>query len=708
MTDTTRAASTPTLPPEDLLKDPLLTGLPRDPAGRPMLGGIPLLRCIGRGGMGCVYFAVHPRLQVDVAVKVLPFHLAQRDASIAARFLSEARMAAALASDHLVRVLDVNVEGATHYLVMEYVNGETAGARLKRIKTAYTERDALDVVIAATRGLAAAHEKGIIHRDIKPDNIIIPHGELSKAKLADLGLAKPESGRADAVETMPDVAMGTPGFMAPEQAENARSAGPTADVFSVGATLFALLTMRPPFQGASVIATLRDTIEKPAPPAPSNVSAALRAVIDKCLQKNPKDRYANAKDLLTALLALRKKPAEAPRSQALVYIAAAAASMIVVIVAVVALRKGPPPVPPPPDTSKRAAFDEYWRAADVALTLAHARDDAAAWSAVAEAAGKAESVAPGPAETTKARELAADARRHVEAIRQRTEQRYADLMKSGQAAKFPMEAIRAYQDALAIKPGDEAATKAIARVQESMRKDDPKRYTLKFAPHTGDRLVGRSESHSTTKGARQTTHRRDSGSAVTTYVLVNNTRLTKKTVEIPELTTETWIDTGRPTKTISPLQGRKITISMKDGKLVHEGAEGLDEKFLKNLRLDDDQTFYLPRRPVALGDSWEVDPSEFRGTLMVRFNVLDLPSGKVLLTLKEVKEIDHRMCAVIGTSLELRTKAIEFRMAGELIIWLDRGYVLSNKAAGTTKMNMPGENDMESQISVEEIVTVKE
>ncbi len=274
--------------------------LPRDADGRPTVGRIPLERRIGKGGMGAVYYAVHPRLHVPVAVKILPHHLLEEDPSLADRFVSEARIAAALENENIVRVYDVDREGPTFFLVMAYVDGESAGSIL-RARGRLAESDALALITAATRGLAAAHARGIIHRDIKPDNILVPReGGLASAKLADLGLAKP-LGSGKSIGTTANVAMGTPGYMSPEQIDDARSVGPAADVFSMGATLYALLAGSAPFTGTSVASILRDTGTAEPPPLPADVGAATRTIVARCLEKNPGRRYAGGADLLAAL-----------------------------------------------------------------------------------------------------------------------------------------------------------------------------------------------------------------------------------------------------------------------------------------------------------------------------------------------------------------------------------------------------------------------
>ncbi len=305
MSDSSRLTPlTPSLPPEDLSQDRLLSVLARDEQGRPVLGRIPIICRLGRGGMGAVYYAIHPRLNLEVAVKVLPFNLVEQDPRLVERFVAEARMAASLTSDHIVRVLDVDHERDTHFLVMEFVAGESAGAYLKRVKSrgraALDEVEAIEIVTAATKGLAVAHARGIIHRDIKPDNIMIPTGARTRAKLADLGLAKPDGGGAS-LGTASHVAMGTPGYMAPEQAEDAKTAGPPADVFSMGATLYALLTGRAPFAGSSLAVILRDTAIKEPEPLPPTVGAATRALVARCLAKDPKHRFTNGAELLAAL-----------------------------------------------------------------------------------------------------------------------------------------------------------------------------------------------------------------------------------------------------------------------------------------------------------------------------------------------------------------------------------------------------------------------
>jgi len=307
-------------PPDDLSQDKLLATLPRDADGRPAIGGYSLLRKIGVGGMGAVYHALNPRLKREVAIKILPFHLVEQEQTLVTRFQAEARMAAQLDSPHVVQVLDVGEDTGLHYFVMQFVAGESAGGYLKRVKAqgqaSLPERDALDIVTGACRGLAAAHQKGIVHRDVKPDNILIPTGRLSAAKIADLGLAKPE-GSGHTFGTLSHVAMGTPGYMAPEQAEDARTAGAPADVFALGATFYALIAGRPPFVGTSLVATLRAAAEEDPPELPATVSPAVKNLIGRCLEKDPPDRYPDCIALLAALERVIQDPitGETPSSR---------------------------------------------------------------------------------------------------------------------------------------------------------------------------------------------------------------------------------------------------------------------------------------------------------------------------------------------------------------------------------------------------------
>lgn len=288
--------------PQDLSRDPLLGNAPRDAAGRPVLGGIPLLARLGHGGMGAVYYGRHPRLQEDVAVKVLLL----LDAGGVERFQREARLAFKLSSSYIVRVHDVNEQNGLHYMVMEYVCGCSAQDYLERIQgeeaRGIEEAEALAIVTAATRGLAAAHEEGIIHRDIKPANILIPRArqedalELARAKLSDLGLAKTSGLQG---MTASGAGLGTIGFMAPEQYLRPKTAGPAADVYSMGAALYALLAGRPPFEGLGFLEP--GTMPQPLEELRTELRPGVAGLVRQCLAPEPQARFADGVALLKAL-----------------------------------------------------------------------------------------------------------------------------------------------------------------------------------------------------------------------------------------------------------------------------------------------------------------------------------------------------------------------------------------------------------------------
>ena len=307
--------ATPERPYEDLTSQSFLAQSKRAKfMGKvvPVVGGIPLWSKLGQGGMAAVYYGIHPRLQVEVAVKVLLPHLAESQPDLIDRLYREAQIAARIRAPQLVTVMDVNQEANIFYMVMEYVEGESAGRHLREARTrgecGLSERTALDIVLSATEGLAAAHQMGVIHRDIKPDNILVPVDHRSKAarfrqsKLADLGVARMDHG--DMGLTQDVCTLGTPGFMAPEQASDAGRVSATADVFSMGATLYNLLTGERPFAGQSPMEVVMATIREPHRPIHqlrNDLSHGVIAVLDRCLAKPPDNRFQDATELSYAL-----------------------------------------------------------------------------------------------------------------------------------------------------------------------------------------------------------------------------------------------------------------------------------------------------------------------------------------------------------------------------------------------------------------------
>jgi serine/threonine protein kinase len=262
---------------------------------------------IGRGGMGEVYRATDTRLGRDVAIKVLPPHLADDPASLA-RFRREARAVAALSHSNIVAVFDVGAEGDMQFVVTELLEGETLRTKLAAAPLAVDET--LRIATAIADGLAAAHAKGIVHRDLKPENIFLT--TVRGVKILDFGLASMQHANAadsiaqTAALTEPGLLMGTIGYTSPEQLA-AKPLTPATDVFSFGCVLFEMLQGQMPFKRDSnmeVIASiLRDEpltrdAAKPLPPH-------MRTIVERCLEKNPAARFQNGGEVADALRGLK-------------------------------------------------------------------------------------------------------------------------------------------------------------------------------------------------------------------------------------------------------------------------------------------------------------------------------------------------------------------------------------------------------------------
>jgi serine/threonine protein kinase len=285
------------------------------------LGPYEILEPVGSGGMGEVYRARDPRLGRDVAVKLIATDGTPSPDRLR-RFETEARAAAQLSHPNVVTLFDVGTHEGVPYLVLELLDGCTLREVLQRQPP--TLRQAVAWALEVARGLAAAHERGIVHRDLKPDNVFLTRD--GRVKVLDFGLAKlrePAPGgrsseRATATETRPGHILGTAGYMAPEQVRG-ETADARSDVFSLGAVLYEMATRRRPFPRASdaeaLAAVLRD---EPAPPSSLNaaVTAALEAVILRCLAKEPLGRFASAAEvaaaLETVLVSLASAPHRAP------------------------------------------------------------------------------------------------------------------------------------------------------------------------------------------------------------------------------------------------------------------------------------------------------------------------------------------------------------------------------------------------------------
>ena len=270
--------------------DPTLDVWPEPDVLPRTFGQYELLSEIGRGGMGVVYKARQPTLDRIVAVKmILGHHLAS--AEHVRRFQIEARAAARLRHPNIVPIHEVGQLHGQHYFVMEHIDGESLAQRLSRgpLDLPAAVRLLTDVV----RAVEHLHQQNIVHRDLKPSNILLD-GE-GRPYVTDFGLAKIFGAGTDATTT--GVIAGTPSYMAPEQATAHTEIGPGADVYSLGAILYELLTGQPPFHSDNPLDTLMDVLggepERPRKLNPK-VPLGLELICLKCLAKSPDDRYASA------------------------------------------------------------------------------------------------------------------------------------------------------------------------------------------------------------------------------------------------------------------------------------------------------------------------------------------------------------------------------------------------------------------------------
>jgi serine/threonine-protein kinase len=257
--------------------------------GRVLGGRYALGAMLGAGGMAQVYRARDRVLQRTVAVKVLSSPYDQ-DPDLVVRFGREARAAAALSHPNIVAVFDSRSDGEVHYLVMEYVDGETLAALLRR-EGALAPGRAVGIARAVCQALAAAHALWLVHRDTTPGNVLISSAGM--VKVADFGIAKLA---AEATLTGDGMLLGTAAYLSPEQAQG-RPVDARSDLYALGCVLYELLTGAPPFAGDSPVAVAsRQVTEQPEPPSRRNpqVSAALEAVVLTALAKQPTDRYQTA------------------------------------------------------------------------------------------------------------------------------------------------------------------------------------------------------------------------------------------------------------------------------------------------------------------------------------------------------------------------------------------------------------------------------
>jgi len=288
-----------TVPARDLERDAMI--------GR-QVGSYRIAKLLGEGGMGAVYLGEHPAIGSKVAIKMLHPEYATRK-TVVERFFNEARSVNLIGHDNIVKILDFAVTGeGRHYFVMEFLHGVPLQALLKPGRPLPLERTG-PILLQCCRALQAAHERGIVHRDFKPDNVFLVEqaGRRDVVKLVDFGIAKlaAESGGG---MTQPGTVMGTPAYMSPEQAAGETTLDARSDLYSVGVTMFQMATGKLPFAdaGPSFGKILIAHLQQP-PPMPRSIEPQvpeeLERIILRTLEKKPEDRYGSMNELHDAVQA---------------------------------------------------------------------------------------------------------------------------------------------------------------------------------------------------------------------------------------------------------------------------------------------------------------------------------------------------------------------------------------------------------------------
>lgn len=265
------------------------------------VGDYEIMSKLGEGGMGAVYKAKQRGIERLVALKILAPHLA-KDPEFRERFIREARAVAKLNHPNIVAGIDVGTDRGLYYFAMEFVDGQSLGSLLHKRGGTLPEREALEFTRQVALALHHAHTHGLLHRDVKPENILI--GRDGQTKLADLGLARSARRDEDASMTSAGMAVGTPYYISPEQARGMSDLTAGTDLYSLGATLYHLLTGKHVFEGPTgAVIMAKHVGEKPPDPRDesSELSKRTAQLVVKLLQKDPKDRYKDGQQLADEL-----------------------------------------------------------------------------------------------------------------------------------------------------------------------------------------------------------------------------------------------------------------------------------------------------------------------------------------------------------------------------------------------------------------------
>jgi len=283
---------------EDEAVDPLeFLSAPSHPELLGRMGRYDVEKIIGSGGMGTVFKGYDAELNRPVAVKVLGPHLSHKGPA-KQRFAREARAAAAVVHEHVVGIYDVQTSGSNPFIVMQYIHGDSLQTRIDR-DGPLQAAEVLRIGMQAAAGLAAAHEQGVIHRDVKPGNILLEKG-LDRALLTDFGLARTID---EASLTSSGIVAGTPHYMSPEQS-GAEAVDFRTDLFSLGSVLYFMATGHPPFRAERTMGVLNRICHHPHRPVwqvnPA-IPDSLAVIIDRLLEKKPAHRYSSALEAKSAL-----------------------------------------------------------------------------------------------------------------------------------------------------------------------------------------------------------------------------------------------------------------------------------------------------------------------------------------------------------------------------------------------------------------------
>ncbi|MCI0486362.1 MAG: serine/threonine-protein kinase [Blastocatellia bacterium] len=304
-------------PAYEMVSEEIAGSQPESAEGR-IVGQYRILAPIGKGGMGEVYKAKDLRLDRTIALKLLPSQLTENEERLH-RFKQEAKVASSLNHPNIITIHEIGEADGTYYIATEFIDGQTLRRRLKAANMEISE--ALDIAIQAGGALAAAHRAGIVHRDVKPENIMLrPDGYV---KMLDFGLATFTEGQTTAldqdqdanlqdiswVNTAPGVIMGTVSYMSPEQARGARLDERT-DIFSLGIVLYEMMTGHQPFEGETATDVIASILKTDPPPLAAylpEAPAEIQWILSKALRKNRDDRYQTVRGMIADLRALKQE-----------------------------------------------------------------------------------------------------------------------------------------------------------------------------------------------------------------------------------------------------------------------------------------------------------------------------------------------------------------------------------------------------------------